>query len=81
MRMYAVGVLMAVVVALQLALWAKFRNEGRGHRIGVRTLQLLLVIAGVIMMGSLPQWKFSVFLCVLAGIIALSFVPVKRRRV
>ncbi|HTA24206.1 MAG TPA: hypothetical protein VK763_11775 [Terriglobales bacterium] len=81
MKMYAVAVLMAVVIALQLALWVKFRAEARGHRIGVRTLQLLLVIAGAVVMGSRPQWTLSVFLCVLIGIIALSFVPTGRKTV
>ena len=79
--MYAVVILMAVVIGVQLALWAKFRNEERGRRIGIGTLQLLLVVAWVVVTDFGPQWLLSVSICALIDIIALSFVPARRKRV
>jgi hypothetical protein len=81
MKMYAAGVLIAVVIAVRLVLWARFRNDSSGRRIGIGTLQVLFVIAGVAVMSYWPQWTLSAFVCVLIGIIALSFVPARRRRV
>jgi hypothetical protein len=78
MKMYAAGVLIAVVIAFQIALWAKFRNEPRGRRIGVRVLQFLLVVAWMVVVGFRPQWTLGMFGFALLGVVALSFVPARK---
>jgi phosphatidylserine synthase len=77
---YAVVILMAFVVAVRLALWAKYQNEERGRRVGISTLQLLLVIALMVVIGFSPPWTRTAFLCALVGIIALSFIPTRKKR-
>ncbi len=75
---YAVALVITVLIAVRFALWGKYRNEARGHRIAIGTLQLLLVVFWVILVGFRPQWSLSVSMFALFGIIALSFVPARK---
>ncbi len=77
--MFAVAILMAVVFASRFAIWLKLRNDERGRRIGIGTLQLLFVVVWAILTDLRPQWTVSLFVCALIGIIALSFVPAAKR--
>jgi hypothetical protein len=75
---YAVYILLLVVVGCRIALWAKFKGDDRGRRVGVSTLQLLIAIVAVAMLNWFPHAGWEVLLSALAGIVALSFVPAKK---
>ncbi len=75
---YAGYILLLVVVGCRIALWAKFRDDGRGRRVGVSTLQLLIAVAAMAILNWFPHAGWEVLLSALAGIVALSFVPAKK---
>jgi hypothetical protein len=78
---YAVGILLALVVAFRIALWIKFRHHERGRYLGISTLQTVLVFAAAGVSYKVPQAATVVLLCALVGIIALSFVPVGKTKI
>jgi hypothetical protein len=47
-------VLMSAAIAVRIVLWVKFRHSVHGRRIGISTLQLLLVVAAVAAYPLLP---------------------------
>ena len=75
---YAVYIMLLVVFGCRIALWAKFVGNDRGRRVGVSTLQLLIVVLAMAILNWFPYAGWEVLLCGLAGIIALTFVPAKK---
>ena len=75
---YAAGILLIAVVGCQIALWAKFRGDDPGRRVGISTLQFLVVVAAVTFLRWFPNATLEVLLAALTGIVALSFLPVKK---
>lgn len=74
---YAVYILLIAVVGCRIVLWAKFRGDNRGRRLGILTLQWFVVIAAVAILSWFPNAGWVVLVCAVAGIVALSFVPAK----
>jgi len=77
---YAAGILLLIVLVTRIALWVKFRHRDLGRRIGIGTLQLLLVGAAAVLLEWRPNATMRVFLGALAGIVILSCVPTKRTK-
>jgi len=77
---YAIGILFLILIASRIALWAKFRRDSRGRRLAISTLQLVVVIMAAAFFKWLPNASAEVFLCALAGIVILSFIPAKKVR-
>ncbi len=77
---YATGILLIIVLVIRIALWVKFKHNDRGRRIGIGTLQLLLVVAAAVLLEWRPDATMRVFLGALAGIVMLSCIPAKRTK-
>jgi uncharacterized membrane protein YccC len=75
---YTAGILLIAVFVCRIALWARFRDDARGRRVGVSTLQLLVVVVAMTVLKWFPTATLGVFFLALAAIVALSFLPAKK---